>query len=176
MRQQLPSELHEAHQGSVRTKQHAGLTVYWPGINNDIDNIILSYQLCQDHLSSHPKEPLIQKPRSLCLFQEIGVDYCSYGRHQFLILVDCHTDWPEIIPMGDNSNTHCLITALRQAFCCTVMPDILWSDGGPQFTAYAFRTFAAHWGFTHNTSSPQYQQSNGKMEVSKEASGSALSQ
>jgi len=33
---------------------------YWPGIDNDIDNVILSCQLCQDHLPLHP-------------FQEIAV-------------------------------------------------------------------------------------------------------
>ena len=113
MRQQVLSDLHESHQGAVHTKQHARLTVYWPGIDNDIDNIILSCQLCQDHLPSHPKEPLMQKPKPLRPFQEIAVDYCSYGGHQFLILVDCHMDWPEIIPMGHNSTTHYLITALR---------------------------------------------------------------
>ena len=77
---------------------------------------ILSCQLCQDHLPSHPKEPLMQKPKPLRPFQEIAVDFCSYGGCQFLILIDCHMDWPEIIPMGHNSTTHHLITALRQHF------------------------------------------------------------
>ena len=36
---------------------------------------------------------------------------------------------------------------------------------GPQFTAHAFRHFATHWGFTHNTSSPRYPQSNSKIEA-----------
>ena len=71
MIQQVLSDLHESHQGAVRTKQHARLTVYWPGIDNDIDNIISSCQLCQDHLPSHPKEPLIQKPKPLVLFRKL---------------------------------------------------------------------------------------------------------
>ena len=79
MRQQVLSDLHDSHQGSVRTKQRARLTVYWPGMDNDIDNVILSCQLCQDHLPSHPKEPMIQKPKPLRPFQEIAADYCSYG-------------------------------------------------------------------------------------------------
>ena len=41
MRKQVLSQLHEAHQGSVRTKQRTHLSVYWPGIKNDIDNTIL---------------------------------------------------------------------------------------------------------------------------------------
>ena len=30
------NQLHEAHQGMVRTKQRAHLTIYWPGLDNDI--------------------------------------------------------------------------------------------------------------------------------------------
>ena len=165
MRRQVLLDLHESHQGSVRTKQRAHLTVYWPGIDNDIDNIILSCQLCQDHLSSHPKEPLIQKPKPLRPFQEVAADYCSYGGKQFLILVDCFTDWPEVIPMGQNTSTHHLIQTLRQTFTRTAIPDVLWSDCGPQFTANTFKNFTKQWGFSHLTSSPRYPQSNGKIEA-----------
>ena len=165
MRQQVLSDLHDSHQGSVHTKQRARLTVYWPGMDNDIDNVIVSCQLCQDHLPSHPKEPMIQKPKPLRPFQEIAADYCSYGGRQFLILVDCFTDWPEIIPMTQSTTTHRLITTLRQMFCRTAVPDVLWSDGGPQFTAHSFRIFATQWGFLHKTSSPRYPQSNGKIEA-----------
>ena len=165
MRSQILSDLHDSHQGSVCTKQRARLTVYWPGIDNDIDNIILSCQLCQDHLPAHPKEPLIQKPKPLRPFQEIAVDYCTYGGQQFLIIVDCFTDWPDIIPMGQNTQAHRLITALRQTFCRTAAPDTLWSDGGPQFTANIFKIFATQWRFTHRISPPRYPQSNGKIEA-----------
>ena len=57
--------IHESHQGSVRTKQRARLTVYWPGMDNAIDNVIFNCQKCQDHLPSNAKEPIIQKPRPL---------------------------------------------------------------------------------------------------------------
>ena len=49
LRSKVLSDLHNSHQGLVRKKQHARLTVYWPGIDNDIDNTILSCQLCQTH-------------------------------------------------------------------------------------------------------------------------------
>ena len=165
MRPQVLSDLHDSHQGSVRIKQRARLTFYWLGIDNDIDNIILSCQLCQDHLPCHPNEPLIQKPKPLQPFQEIAVDYCTYSGQQFLIIADCFTDWTEIIPMGQNALTHRLITALRQTFCRTAVPDTLWSDGGPQFTANAFMIFATQWRFTHRISPPRYPQSNGKIEA-----------
>jgi len=145
MRNQVLASLHEAHQGTVRTKQRARLTIYWPGLDNDIDNIILNCQQCQDHLPSNTKEPIIQKPQPSRPFQEIAVDLCSYAGQDYLIMVDCYTDWPDIIPMTRNTTTPRITTALTQAFCRTAIPDILWSDGGPQFTSHHFNQFAWQW-------------------------------
>ena len=165
MRRQVLMQLHESHQGSVRTKQRAGLTVYWPGMDNDIDNVISSCSICQRHLPSHPPEPIISKPRPARPFQEVAIDFCSYAGQNFLVMVDCHTDWPDIIAMGSNTTSSRLITALKQAFCRSGAPDIVWSDQGPQLTSKLFQDFARDWGFRHLTSTPTYPQSNGKVEA-----------
>ena len=57
------------------------------------------------------------------------------------------------------------LRALHQSFCCTVIPDIVWSDREPQFTSYMFHQFTQQWGFLHKVSTPHYPQSNGKVEV-----------
>ena len=165
MRPQILSQLHESHQGSVRTKQRARLSVYWPGIDNDIDNTILACQLCQDHLPSNPREPIIQKPKPERPFQEIAVDLCFHAGHTYLIVVDCFTDWPAIISLDHGTTSAQVISAIRQSFCRTAIPDIIWSDGGPQFTSKIFTDFANRWGFLHKISSPHYPQSNGKVEA-----------
>jgi len=66
--------------------------------------------------------------------------------------------------MRHNTTTTQIVTALRQAFCSTTIPDIIWSDGGPQFTSVKFNQFTQQWGFLHKTSSPYHLQSNGKIE------------
>ena len=165
MRQQVLTDLHRSHQGSVRTKQRTRLTVYWPGIDNDIDNVILSCKKCQDLLPANTREPIISKPRPTRPFQQVAADFGSYGEQDYLILVDCYTDWPDIIPMGHNTTTPQLVKALRQSFCRTAIPEILWSDGGPQFTSKQFKDFSQQWGFTHQMSSPYHPQSNGKIEA-----------
>ena len=72
---------------------------------------------CQTHLPSHPPEP--SRP-----FQELAVDFCSYAGREFLIMVDCFTDWPDIVYMGSNTTTPRLIAALKAYN--------VWSDQGPQ--------------------------------------------
>ena len=145
---------------SLQGRQHHEEMISWKAAQDKT-----ACQLCQDHLPSNPKEPIVSKPKPLRPFQEVAVDFCTYGGKQFLIIVDCYTDWPDIIPMGTNTATHHLITALHSIFCRTAIPDILWSDGGLQFSAKAFQMFATQWGFTHQKSSPRYPQSSGKVEA-----------
>ena len=162
MRKSVLNQLHEAHQGAVRTKQRARLTVYWPGIDNDIDSTVLSCTQCQDHLPSNTKEPMISKPKPARPFQEIAADFCHHAGRNYLVLVDCYTDWPTIVPMGKDISSAHLIAAVRELFSRTAVPDTFWSDGGPQFTSKQFHQFSATWGFRHQVSSPYYPQSNGK--------------
>ena len=91
-------------------------------------------------------------------FQEIATDFASHGGKNFLILIDCKTDWPDIIEMGKETAAIKLIAILRDHFCRTAAPDLIWSDGGPQFTSSLLASFL------HTTSSPHYPQSNGKAE------------
>ena len=74
LRPGILKELHESHQGIVRTKQRAQLAVYWPGIDNDIENVISSCVQCQACLPSHPQEPIVLKPVPERPFQELAVD------------------------------------------------------------------------------------------------------
>ena len=165
MRREVLAQLHDSHQGMVRTKDRARLTVYWPGMDNDIDNTILSCKLCQNSLPSQQQEPITFKPTPQRPFQEIAADFCSHAGQQFLITVDCFSDWPEIMPMMTNTTTTKLVSFLKSSFCRTGAPDKVWTDQGPQFTSKAFQEFARQWGFEHITSLPRYPQSNGKAEA-----------
>ena len=156
MRREVLEQLHDSHQGMVRTKDRARLTVYWPGMDNDIDNLILSCKLCQDSLPSHQKEPTAFKTTPNRPFQEIAADFCSHAGQQYLIMVDYFSDWPEIIPMKTSTTTTKLVLSLKSSFCRTGVPDKVWTDQGPQFTSQAFQDFAKQWGIEHVTSSPRY--------------------
>ena len=56
------------------------------------------------------------------------------------------------------------ISDLKSFFCRHDIPEIVVSDNGPQYSADTFSKFGKEWGFTHQTSSPNYSQSNGKAE------------
>ena len=165
MHKAVLEQLHDSHQGLVRTKERAQLIVYWPNISHDIDNVISSCKMCLDRLPSHPKELIIMKPQLTRPFQEIATEFCNYAGNEYLIVIDCLSDWPEIVPMYQNTRASRLTSALRAIFCCTGVPDTVWSDQGSQFTSKVFQKLAAQWGFRCATSSPEYPQSNGMAEA-----------
>lgn len=113
----------------------------WPGIDRDIKTYVQGCRHCQDSLPSHAKEPMVNKQTPERPYQEVAVDFASHGGKQFLILVDCKTDWPDIIEMGKDTTTARLTSTLQDYFCHTAAPDLLWSDGGPQFTSHQFVNF-----------------------------------
>ena len=77
MRQKMLAHLHESPQGLVHTKQQAQLTIYWPGIDNNIYNVILACKKCQDCLPSNTKDLITSKPKPNHPFQEIVSGFCS---------------------------------------------------------------------------------------------------
>ena len=135
------NQLHESHQGMARTKQCARHTIYWPGLDNDIDNVVSQCKQCQTHLPSHPKEPLVNKPRPTRPFQEIAADFCHHVGQCYLVIVDCFTDWPTVISLGTSATSRDLISATRELFSHLAVPNVFWSDGGPQFTFKQFQNF-----------------------------------
>ena len=161
MRHEILSKLHESHQGSVRTKQRAQLSVYWPGIDNCIDSIILSCKHCQERLPSNPKEPLVVKPGLLGLFKRLQWIFVRMADKTFSFLLFVawiglrYSTWAETLLF-----LSCSLPSDRHSAV-----QVHLSDQGPQFTSRLFREFAADWGFQHIMSFPRYPQSNGKTEA-----------
>ena len=106
LRATMLSCLHEAYQGISRSQARTRLTIYWQGINNDIEHFILQgCRHCQDRLPSHAREPMTLKPDPEQPFQQIAADFASHAGRQFFIFVDCKTNWPDIIEMGKDTTT-----------------------------------------------------------------------
>ena len=107
------SHFHDAHQGIARSQARARLTIYWPGIDQDIEAYIQGYHHCQDRLPSNAKQPMVSKQIPDRPLQQVAADFASYGGKQFLIIVDCKTDWPDIIEMGKDTTAAKLSTTMQ---------------------------------------------------------------
>ena len=95
--------------------------------------------------------------------QTIGKSTFQFGgpfiRKSFLITVDAHSEWPEVIEMSSTLTTQ-TITALCYIFATHGIPEQLVSDNGPQFISYEFSAFCTN-GVKHIQVSPYHLALNG---------------
>ena len=84
-------------------------------------------------------------------------------RAMILIVVDAHSNWPEVIPLTTTSAAR-TIEELRKVFPTHGLPEQLVSDDGTQFTADEFRAFVRSNGMKHTKSAPFHPTTNGMAE------------
>ena len=81
----------------------------------------------------------------------------------WLIAVDAHSKWPEVMPMKSTTSTK-TIQRCRELFARHGVPQQLVSDNGPQFVSAEFEHFLKMNGIKHSTSAPYHPASNGLAE------------
>jgi len=164
-RSETLKRLHASHQGVTRTRQRAQSAVFWPGISNDIAQVVNQCDECQKKLPSLPKEPLMSDPVPTYPFEQVSCDLFAIGRQHFLAYADRLTGYPMVWQWSHDPSSKEVIRACRNAFASTGVPRKFRSDGGPQFASAAFRAFLSRWGVHWAPSTPYYPASNGHGEV-----------
>ena len=96
-------------------------------------------------------------------WEAVGTDLFHWNGNNYLIIVDYLSKYFEIAKLEKTKST-CVITHMKSIFARHGIPKIVRSDCGPQYTSGEFRKFSEEWGFAHQKSSPNYQQSNGLAE------------
>ena len=160
----VKERLHAGHigiQGSLRRAQEL---VYWPGMNQEITNFISRCEVCHNHPRDQPKEPLISHDVPELPWAKVGCDLFQTDQLSYLITVDDYSNFFEVDQTRLNKTAKEVILKLKQHFARHGLPTTLISDNGPPFNSTAFADFAKYYGFVHNTSSPSFAQSNGKVE------------
>ena len=169
LRGEVLKRLHSSHQGIEKTRRRARQSVYWPGIDNDITNIVNSCKECQQLLPSLQKETMKSDEEPVRPFESVSADYFDHAGKQFLIYTDRLSGWPMVKMFNTEATAVKLISTLREFFAATGIPEVFRSDNGPQFTAHGFRKFLHDWAVRIHPSSPFYPQSNGHAEASVKA-------
>lgn len=67
------------------------------------------------------------------------IDFCEKDGQYFLVLVDSHSKWLEVVPMTTTLSK--TIEVLRSIFASYGLPEEVVSDNGPQFTSTEFKQF-----------------------------------
>ena len=63
-----------------------------------------------------------------------------------------------------NTYSSTAVSYTKSIFARHGIPKLVISGNGPQFISSEYKDFSRKWDFTHDTSSPRYPKSNGKVE------------
>ena len=163
LRQDLLQRIHEGHLGVEKCKRRARDTVYWPGINKDIERMISRCETCQKHRNKQPKEPMVLADVTTAPWHKVGMDLFHLKGKDYLVVIDYYSNFPEMALLA-NTSSSCVITHVKSIFARQGIANIVHSDNGPCFNSKEWQRFAEQYDFKHVTSSPLYPQSNGKAE------------
>lgn len=160
----LLEELHASHMGIIKMKQLARNYFWWPNLNLDIENVASTCKIC---LESRPETPKIvltpwQWPSNP--WSRIHTDLLGpFHGSMFLLILDAHSKWPEIVNMGNNTKSDKLIRVFKVVFSRYGLPDHCESDNCPQYKN-DFHEFLIRNGVKHTFSPPHCPATNGAAE------------
>ena len=165
-RKNILETLHLQHTGQVKTWKNARQLYFWPGLKNDIDQMVGNCQDCTKHLASLPKEPRIQSTASRP-FEALSADLGMYEGTSYLICVDRYSGWP-LVEKLNNLDITTITNIMEDWFIDVGKPLRIRTDGGPQFRS-EFDEWCHEQGIVHELSSPDHHESNGHAESAVKA-------
>ena len=143
MREDILKQIHEGHLGFNKCQMRAKETVYWPGLNDQLENLILNCQLCLKYSKSNNKStPLTALGHEVPAvpWSKVATDIFHYESQTYLLVVDYTSRFP-IVRRLKSMSAPCVTEHFKSIFSEYRWPDTLVSDNGPCYTAEMFTKF-----------------------------------
>ena len=166
LRDDILKKLHKAHLGMVKTKERAEETVYWPGINKEIEDIVESCSSCLTFQKQNQKEEMIPSEIPDYPWQTVGTDLFHWDGDDFLLVVDYYSRFIEFEKLYSLKSSQ-TIKKMKMMFSRYGIPERVRSDSGSQYSSAEFKQFSKDWRFDHITSDPEYPKGNSLAERSE---------
>ena len=160
-RKEILRLLHLSHSGISKTRRQAQDSFYWPGMNNEILQLVQNCQQCVELLPSQARTPFVRDEASEPM-EAVGSDLFFY-KDNWLILVDRKTGYPWARKLRNRTDTKA-VTDCLEAICLEYgLPKRIRTDGGPCFRD-SFKAWCKKWNIKHELSSARNPESNGLAE------------
>ena len=115
------------HNGIVAMKVEARTRVWWPGINQDIEEVTKGCPECSGNFKSKPGQ-YMSWPFPRKAWSRLAIDYCGpIDGKMFLIIVDAYTKFIDV-HYTKSATSLATIECLRKSFANFGIPDVIVSD------------------------------------------------
>lgn len=161
LRKRVLELIHTDHIGIVRCKMLARSAVWWPGLNEEIEEQISKCRVCQLMQNNAREENLIAWPKTENIWQRVHVDFFHFRGKSFLLIVDSKSKWLDVHLMNQGTDVNKTVEKLKITFALLGIPNSIVSDNGPPFNSAEFQRFCQLNGIIPLKSPPYHPQSNG---------------
>ena len=145
-------------------KARARSHVWWSGIDSDIEETARRCQQCIKTRKASAVAPLSPWPWPTTPWHRIHIDFATHQSNHYLIVVDAHSKWPEVIGPMKTTTAESTANALRSIFSRYGLPTQVVSDNGPPFSSAEYGEFLQQNGVQRVLVSPYHPSSNGLAE------------
>ena len=147
--------IHEVHLGLSKCKLHGKETVYWPGLNDQLEQLVLNCELCLKCSKFKCK-----KPPSMSLGQgillnpwtKLAEDIFYFKGVSYLLIVDYTSRFPVVHKLNSMTAQH-VASHFKLIFSEYGWPNTHVSDNGPCYAAEVITNLMQEYSVNHITSS-----------------------
>ncbi|XP_068675620.1 uncharacterized protein [Montipora foliosa] len=129
----------------------------------EIKDYVAKRTVCATSQKEQPNKPLISHKIPSRHWETAGCHIFHFEDRDYLCTVDYYSKYFEIDHLKLKTASEVVHTLKRHFFRHGIRHKRM-SDNGPPFNSFEFQQFVARYDTAHITSSPHYQQSNGKVE------------
>ena len=114
MRADLLRKLHSSHMGIEATLRRARQLIFWPGMNEQLKDMVSRCEVCQAAGKAQPKESLCSHAILNRPWQVTGANLFKLGTADFLILADYWSGFWEVERLQDMVSATVMLHMRRQ--------------------------------------------------------------
>ena len=157
-------KLYRDHPRCSRMKSLARSFMWWPNMDQDIEQMAKTFISCQQNKNAPSPAPLHPWTWPTKPWQRIHIDFVGpFIGTSFLVIVDAHSKWPEVFDLSSTTTAKTIATQ-RHLFAAYGLPEQVVSDNGPQFTSEEFESFMRSNGIKYTCCAPYHPSSNEAVE------------
>ncbi|XP_062521165.1 uncharacterized protein K02A2.6-like [Corticium candelabrum] len=151
LRKEILAKAQEGH--IAKTNARLRETMCWPGMSNEVEQMMASCDVCGCYRHQQRKKPLIYTPLPQLLWNRVAADLFKLQDDKYLLVVDYYSRFLEVRKLSSMQAVN-VIQAFKGIFSSHKIPIEFFSDNGPRFVGAEFQKFAKAYGFQHRTPSP----------------------
>ncbi|XP_055612924.1 uncharacterized protein K02A2.6-like [Uranotaenia lowii] len=167
LRQRVLTIAHEGHPGVRMMKSHLWASVWWPKLDQDVENYVKRCRGCALVAAPNPPEPMSRRDLPSGPWEDLAIDFLGplpEGQYLFVV-VDFYSRYFEVCEMKTIS-AESTIQELTTMFSRFGVPLTLTADNAPQLSkdCEEFARFCSDYGIKLVNTIPYWPQMNGEVE------------